>query len=118
MEVQGKVWGTTRTLFKTDTFALCHISINKGCFCSKHGHKHKHNRFYVLSGRLRITVWQTDYDLADVTTIGPGQMTSAVPGLKHRFEATEDTEALEWYWVELSGNDIEREDVGGVLRIV
>jgi hypothetical protein len=36
------------------------------------------------------------------------------PGDFHRFEALEDTQALEIYWVDLKENDIVREDHGGL----
>jgi hypothetical protein len=34
--------------------------------------------------------------------------------LNHKFEAIEETEALEIYWSELSEHDIVRTDIGGI----
>ena len=40
-------------------------------------------------------------------------MTTVGPTEKHRFEAVEDVLGIEVYSVKLTGNDIERDDVGG-----
>lgn len=110
--VSGKVWGKTVSLFEKNNVEIHRIEILKDGICSMHRHKHKHNAFFVESGKLMIEVEKADYDLKDVTIIGPGQMASVPPGEFHRFIAMEDTVAYEIYWVELSSKDIERRDVG------
>jgi len=113
MAVQGKVWGKTEDIFKNCNFELHRIEAKKGGFCSKHQHKHKFNAFYIEKGKLKITEWQTDYDLVDETIVTTGELTIAKPGIYHKFEALEDTICYEIYWVELNHDDIVRENVGG-----
>ncbi len=113
MKTQGKIWGKTQEIFQNSNFELHRIEAKKGGFCSKHQHQHKFNAFYIEKGKLKITIYENDYDLVDETVISTGEMTIAKPGTYHRFEAIEDTICYEIYWVELNRNDIQREDVGG-----
>jgi mannose-6-phosphate isomerase-like protein (cupin superfamily) len=115
MEIQGKVWGNTSTVFKKNNVEVHHINIKKGGFCSKHLHSAKFNYFRVLKGLLKIKVWK-DYgsaELVDETTLSAGQEMTVAPGEYHQFEALEKTEALEIYWVQLESDDIQRVDHGG-----
>ena len=116
MTIQGKVWGQTQDIFKNSNFELHRIEAKKGGYCSKHQHKHKYNAFYIESGKLEITIYETDYDLIDKTIISSGDLTIAKPGTFHKFEALEDTICYEIYWVELNHNDIERKNVGGTSK--
>lgn len=115
MITQGKVWGKTSPLFNKNNVEIHAIKINRGGFCSKHAHKHKYNKFIILEGELKITVWK-DYGtgiLEDVTILVAGQECTVSPGDYHMFEAKQETHALEIYWVEINDNDIIRENVGG-----
>ena len=56
------------------------------------------------------------YNLIEETIVSTGESTTTKPGTYHRFEALEDTICYEIYWVELNHDDIEREDVGGVIK--
>lgn len=116
MNIQGKVWGNTKPLFNKNNVELHAISINKGGFCSKHKHISKFNRFVVSKGKLKITIWKhyANKFLEDVTILNPGEECTVSPGDWHMFEALENTEALEIYWVELRDTDIERENIGGI----
>tara|TARA_B100002019_G_C21194693_1_gene560746 strand:- start:518 stop:874 length:357 start_codon:yes stop_codon:yes gene_type:complete len=116
MSIQGKVWGETREIFSNANFELHRIEVNKGAFCSKHKHIHKINAFYIEKGKLKITIYETDYDLVDETIATTGDLSIVKPGKFHEFEALENTIAYEIYWVELDHNDIERETVGGVPK--
>lgn len=116
MQVQGKVWGASYPLFSKNNVEMAAISIKKGGYCSKHLHQAKYNKFIVNKGKLKVTIWK-DYGkeiLADVTVLLSGMEHTVAPGEYHMFEALEDTEALEIYWVELDSNDIRRVDHGGV----
>ena len=113
-KVQGKVWGNTREIFLNHNFEIHRIEVDKGGFCSKHKHKTKINAFFIEKGKLKINIYQTDYDLVDETIANTGDMTIVKPGVYHEFEALENTVCYEIYWVELNHNDIERESVGGV----
>ena len=70
------------------------------------------DRFYVVSGKMKIRVWQKDYDLIDETILEPGDFTAVKPGLYHTFEGLEDGVAFELYWANFQHNDIQRESVG------
>jgi mannose-6-phosphate isomerase-like protein (cupin superfamily) len=114
--IQGKVWGTTQCIFKTDATEAWFINAKKGGYCSEHFHKHKWNRFFVIKGKMNIKIFRNDNDedLIDQTTLGPGQSTDVQPGVFHIFEALEDCQALEIYWVSLDPDDIERRTHGGM----
>jgi mannose-6-phosphate isomerase-like protein (cupin superfamily) len=76
-------------------------------------HRNKHNGFHVIAGSLLIEVHKNDYELVDVTRLGPGETTSVKPGEYHRFvsEASQVI-ALEWYYPEPLSEDIVRKDCG------
>lgn len=86
--------------------------------CSLHGHEFKWNLFLIMSGELTIEVKQKAYKLIDRTVLGPGAFTTVRPGLVHRFiTGAKPVEAFEIYYPQwLEGEDIIRQDVGGVIR--
>ena len=108
----GKVWGTTELIEANGALEFHRIEMKKNGVCSKHLHKYKWNGFYVESGKMRVKVWQKDYDLIDETVIGAGQYTKVKPGLYHQFECIESGVAYELYWAEFNHNDIVRETTG------
>lgn len=112
--IYGKIWGTTKCIFSANNVSINRVVINKNAKCSKHYHLHKHNMFFVESGKLKISVWQKDYDLIDETILSAGESTSVKPGLFHTFEAIEDTIAYEIYHIFLDDNDIIRENCGSL----
>lgn len=112
-EIQGKIWGSSRSIFLKNNVEIHRIEINKGTYCSKHRHDHKFNAFFLESGKLKISIWKNDYDLCDETIMVPGDFTTVNPLEYHQFEGLEDSVAYEIYWTELSPNDIYRESVGG-----
>jgi quercetin dioxygenase-like cupin family protein len=112
MNKAGKIWGQTELIHSNGVLEFHRIDYKKGGVCSKHKHSHKWNGFYVMSGKMKISVWQKDYDLVDVTILNPGDFTAVKPGLYHTFEGVEDGVAFELYWAEFNHNDIQRETVG------
>lgn len=114
MTTQGKVWGLTTEIYRSPIFSAHHLSINQYGYCSKHKHTRKYNLFYVLSGRLRITIWRDG--LPDVTILGPGQTSAIPPDFYHQFEGIENTECIEIYYVFLEDPDIQRESRGGIRK--
>ena len=114
MIAQGKIWGLTREISRSATFSAYHLSVNKFGYSSKHRHSRKHNLFYVLSGKLKITIWRDG--LPDVTVLGPGQSSGVPPDLFHQFEALENTECIEIYYAFLEEPDIERKSQGGMRK--
>ena len=108
----GKIWGQTELVHANGVLEFHRIDFKAGGVCSKHKHQFKWNGFYVVSGKMKIRVWQKDYDLIDETILGPGDFTRVKPGLMHSFEGLEDGVAFELYWAEFNHDDIQRETVG------
>ena len=108
----GKIWGQTELVHANGVLEFHRIDFKAGGVCSKHKHQFKWNGFYVVSGKMKIRVWQKDYDLIDETILGPGDFTRVKPGLMHSFEGIEDGVAFELYWAEFNHDDIQRETVG------
>ncbi len=114
MNIQGKVWGTTSSLFSKNNVEINRITCTKDSYCSKHKHASKYNMFFVENGSIEISVWKNDYDLVDKTVLKKHQNCIVPPGEYHIFRCLEEgTIAFEIYWVEIDSNDIKRENVGG-----
>jgi hypothetical protein len=115
MNIQGKIWGQTSSLFDKNNVEIHRIECNKNGFCSKHKHISKYNMFFIEKGKLEISVWKNDYNLIDKTIISFQQTCIVRPQEYHLFKCLEDnTVAFEIYWVEIDKNDIERESIGGI----
>ncbi len=111
--IAGKVWGQTELIHANGVLEFHRIDFRAGGVCSKHKHQFKWNGFYVMSGRMKVRVWQKDQqDLVDETILGPGDFTRVKPGYMHQFEGIEDGVAFELYWAEFNHDDIQRETVG------
>lgn len=111
---EEKLWGRNHIIHIDHSFQICHIFINKGGFCSNHLHTHKWNQFYIVSGKLTVMSYDSEGMPTGLVVLGPTECIKIPPGMNHRFEALEDTQALEIYWSELSEHDIVRTDLGGV----
>ena len=107
----GKVWGWTKALFQSETTEVQILQAEAGHVCSEHEHAAKNNLFYVIRGRLRVTVWKDG--LKDSTVLEEGESTVVRAGVKHQFEAIVNTQLLEIYWVSLDPDDIRRYTQGG-----
>ena len=112
----GKIWGQTELLLETPLMELHRIMIDADGFCSTHKHSYKHNLFYVVHGTLEVSVHKNDYDLVDVTLLTDGEYMTVSPGEYHSFRAVTDVEALEIYYPEPIGKDIQRKSVGGIPK--
>jgi len=110
----GKLWGWTQLAFAYNGVEIHALKIQKGGYCSTHDHRNKWNRFIILEGRLSIRIYHDD--TVDETVIGPWQVTDVPPGVRHEFEALEDTIAMECYWTTLDPNDIDRHGTRGGIR--
>ena len=115
MNIQGKVWGETSSLFCKNNVEIHRIVCKESGYCSKHKHLGKYNMFFVEEGKIMVRVWKNDYDLVDETTITKGQSCVIKPGEFHQFIVLKDSVVYEIYWVELSESDIERDQKGGFL---
>lgn len=111
-ETEGKVWGKTQLIFRSEGVEIHKIKVKQGGFCSMHQHRSKQNWFHILSGVLRLYVENGD-GKSDVIDLQAGETATVGFGKFHRFYALEDTEALEAYWSVMDSEDIVRRDVGG-----
>lgn len=110
----GKVWGVTEQLLATPGLEVHRVRIKKGGYCSTHKHNRKWNAFIVLDGTLTVEVVQDAYALTDRTYLERGELMTVRPGALHRFKAEHgDVVALELYYPDVLGEDIDRQDVGG-----
>jgi len=112
----GKVWGETTRIFKCATGSSHFLRIIKGGYCSKHKHEQKTNIFYVIRGRLQISVWNEGVgeNMEDKTVLTSGQKTIVPIGVFHKFEALTNVECVESYEFRFTGEDIVRETIGGM----
>ena len=113
---QGKVWGVTQLSFAYNGTEVHAIHIKKGGYCSRHSHQNKWNRFHVLQGRLAVRIFLNGDDEVDETIVAVGQITDVPPGVRHEFEALEETIAVEFYWTRLDPGDIDRGGTVGGMR--
>lgn len=110
--IQGKAWGATQSIFNLHSVEVNRLSPIFRGYCSEHRHAYKSSRFFVLRGKLKITIFSED--IPDETVLFAGMCTDVPPGVWHKFEALEDSDAIEIYWVVLDANDIERRTKGGI----
>lgn len=115
MDINGKIWGVTSKLFSKSNVELFRIVGKLGGKSSMHTHKAKWSMFFVESGKLKVIVEKSDYELIDETILEAQQSMIIPPGEYHQFEILQDqTIAFELYWVELNTNDIVRRDCGSL----
>ena len=84
--IAGKIWGSTELILANSSLEFHRIDFKKGGVCSKHKHEYKWNGFYCMTGKMKVRVWQKDYDLIDETILVPGDFTAVKPQLFHSFE--------------------------------
>jgi len=110
----GKIWGETSKLVPWGFHEVHYLSIKKGGFCSEHLHRGRTSFFFVISGRLKISLWsEGQKEMEDQTILGPGDSTIIPLLVFHKFEALEDTLAIETYELKGTNEDIERRTQGG-----
>ena len=111
--ISGKTWGKTQEIFKNASLEFHRIDFKAGYQCSEHRHQSKSNGFYVVSGKMKVRVWQNSDDHCDETILGPDDFMKVGPGMYHQFVGLEDGIAFELYWADLLHDDIERQTPGG-----
>ena len=110
---QSKKWGDTQEIFNNGIISIYHLKIKKDGFCSEHRHMFKSNIFFVVSGNLKLTIWN-ESGTQDSTVVWPGESSEIPPGAYHKFTALTDVECFEIYETKLRGEDIERRAEGGI----
>lgn len=114
-EFKPKVWGLTRKVFSNSNSEIHYFEPFAGGYCSIHKHKEKWNRFFVISGVLKINIFDKNHRTISENIISDNQIYDVSPGTWHQFETLEDTRGIEIYWTnDLVLEDIERVMVGGI----
>jgi len=109
-----KFWGTNRCIYSENNFEVHHAQIVEGGFSSKHHHVHKVNNFYIVSGTLKVILFDKDGKEVHTVVLGTNTNFSVPAGVEHKFEAVTDVDLIEIYWANLNPDDIVRADLGGV----
>lgn len=114
--VISKPWGLTWPVGNDRDIEVTYLEAVAGGFCSNHQHVGKANRFFLVRGKIRVAFYDESGEFQhDVVLEEVGSCVDAPPGVWHRFEAIEDSAAIEYYWSPpLRGNDIIRRDTGGI----
>ena len=115
MKREAKVWGERWLIRQDSTHAVSYLILRRGYECSWHYHREKYNLFVVLSGKIGIVTEQLD-GYNSVIVLGSGESFTVKPGEKHKFTIYEDAKVIEEMFVEYRESDIERENLGGVMR--
>lgn len=114
--IEQKDWGTRERIFLNDTTTVDRLQIVKGGYCSNHFHRHKRNWFYILTGKLKISL-----GLSGIggVILGPAESYCIPIDLTHNFEALEEVVCIEISsQVDISEDDIVRFDKSGVKKDV
>lgn len=108
----NKIWGERRRIHLDDKNEIDLLYLKKDTFCSTHNHTNKINKFYVVSGCVRI---ETEFGSCVLTA---NQSWVARPPLKHRFCAEADSVMIEMAFVKdgkIDPTDILRISQGGKI---
>lgn len=125
VSVNRKPWGLNRHLLQRRDLELHHASIAPGGYSSRHRHERKDNYFYVIGGKLTLEYFASRDETKPRHTIDvrAGQQITIEAGEWHRFVNNGDVpvDLIEVYWTAEPGlsvvhQDIDRADVGGMLR--
>lgn len=84
-----KVWGERRRILLTKNSEIDLLYLEKNTFCSTHKHKHKINRFVVISGKVRI---ESEFGKKILTKNEGFEVKTPII---HRFYALEDSVMIE-----------------------
>jgi mannose-6-phosphate isomerase-like protein (cupin superfamily) len=107
-----KIWGERRRIHLDDKNEIDLLYLKRDTFCSTHNHKAKHNKFIVVSGKVRI---ESEYGNV---SLSPNDSWTVEAPLKHRFYAEEDSIMIEMAYVtkgNIDPDDINRESQGGMI---
>ena len=107
MDNYPKIWGTNEERHSNDVSSVNILRVKKGGTCSLHTHDSKFNTFYVISGLLRLIL-----PYVTKINIAPGKSFTVFPRSEHKFQALEDTVAVEIMFVKYDPHDIDRKELG------
>jgi dTDP-4-dehydrorhamnose 3,5-epimerase-like enzyme len=78
---------------------LGYFSLRKGEGLFRGGHYHlkKQEHFYVVSGKIRVQLFDMETRESSETTVKEGQRVTLFPNCAHRFQAEQDAQVIEYY---------------------
>ncbi|MBU1082717.1 MAG: cupin domain-containing protein [Spirochaetes bacterium] len=96
--VVPKSWGYEKWIVNNDDYCGKILYFAAGHSCSFHYHIHKHETFYLQSGKMVIYLgYDTKRPIVDKQfMLLPGQVMTIKPTLVHRMTAIEDSELFEF----------------------
>jgi mannose-6-phosphate isomerase len=89
-----KPWGSEEVIEINERYMVKKLTMLKDHRCSLQFHHKKHETIFILSGRLRIYVGESQIELSS-KVYGPNESITLGPGILHRMEAVEDCVYLE-----------------------
>lgn len=108
MEWTRKVWGRTRELIDSPFYSKHELEVEAGGFCSLHYHRHRANRFLVVSGEIEVV--EVFGPQVVRTRLGP-ENTYDVPSLvPHMFIVYRSGVVFEEYFSD-RGGQVRRDDI-------
>jgi len=106
-----KIWGERRRMLLGKQVEIDLLYLKKNGFSSTHSHVNKINRFFIISGKLKI---ETDYG---TKILYPNESWDVYPPRVHRFYALKDSIVVELAFVngnkKIDPKDINRRSQGG-----
>ena len=70
MEIVPKSWGEELWIINIKEYCGKILTLNKGSQGSKHYHKKKDETFYILSGKIKLEIWNKTTQAAFYMTQG------------------------------------------------
>lgn len=88
-------WGRWTRLYMDEQVELRLLEVEPGGYCTLHRHKYLANQFYVVSGRLIVSIFSDAASedgahiagVATRTTLGADGSLVVTPGIVHQFHA-------------------------------
>ena len=105
-----KIWGELKTIFENDKCKIDYLYVRKNTACSIHYHENKVNKFFLISGDIRVV---TDFGEKKLII---GESFDVHPNTTHQFRAFKNSFMLEIAFVDkgvLEEDDIIRKIQGG-----
>ena len=97
VHIEPKGWGREIWIANNELYCGKILEIHKGKRCSLHFHKLKTESFYLRSGRLKVTVKDSEHSVSvEEFELTAGECMDIPRGLVHQMEALEDAELLEF----------------------
>ncbi len=94
MKLTEKPWGHEILIAQAEGYVMKELFMLKGNRCSLQYHEKKHESFYVVAGKMKLTVGDS-VDKLEELIMFPGDSYVLPQGKIHRVEAMEDSVYIE-----------------------